>query len=60
MLLICSKKIVDSRLYMDGIFGPINTGHMPIDFRYMMQYNRYKLVKIESVIKALSIWIRAS
>ena len=33
MLLTCSKKKVDFVQYMDGIFVPINMGHMPIDFR---------------------------
>jgi hypothetical protein len=33
---------------------------MPIDFRQMMQYNRFKQLKIESLIKALSMWKRAS
>jgi hypothetical protein len=45
---------------VDGIFVPIYTGHMPIDFLQMMKYNHYKRVKIESLIKALSMWKRAS
>ncbi len=55
MLLICSKKIVDSRLYMDGTIVPIHSGHMPIDFLQMMKYNHYKRVKIEWPIKTLHV-----
>jgi hypothetical protein len=52
MLLTCSKKKVDFVLYLNGIFVPYGTGHMPIDFLQMMKYNHYKRVKIETLIKS--------
>ena len=59
MLLTCSKKKVDFVLYMDGIFVPIYTGHMPIDFRQMMKYNCFKQLRRESLIKPHTMWSRA-
>ena len=37
MILNCSKKILESNPWIFGIFVPISTGHMPIDFRQMMK-----------------------
>jgi hypothetical protein len=32
---------------MNGIFVPINAGHMPINFYQKMKYNLFKRQKIE-------------
>ena len=60
MLLDCFKKILESNPCMVGIFVPIHTGHMPIDFRQMMKYNCFKQLRRESLIKPHSMWSRAT